>query len=221
MEIRKVKITGINEIHPGDHICNRMPNGLWHHEIVTMKFPSRDMYEAIGFMNNRAGYYALQQDMREFTKVKNSSNGELYHIEYQITDQTIPLYSNDEVVLRAKLALRGLNNANRSYSILTNNCEHFAIWCKCGIHVSSHTEALKNTFIDKLKPAIRIAAAVACCGIASAAVTCVVVGQSSLTYAIDGSSILVTETSSSLIVNFNPNCWGLLPPITPCYCIMR
>ena len=52
MQVKKVIITGINEIHSGDHICNLMPNGLWHHEIVTMTIASRDFYEAIGFMNN-------------------------------------------------------------------------------------------------------------------------------------------------------------------------
>ena len=134
-------------MHTGDHICNRMPNGLWHHEIVTMTMPSRDIYEAIGFMNNRAGYCALQEDMRIFTEVKNSSNGKLYRIEYQITDQTIPLYSNNEVVEHAKLSLRGWNNANRSYNLLTNNCEHFATWCKCGMHVSLQVEALTKAFV--------------------------------------------------------------------------
>ena len=80
MEIRKVKITRINDIHHGDHITNRMQNGLWHHEIVTLTFPSRDVYEAIGFINNRAGYCCLQEEMRKFTEVKNSSNEEFYPI---------------------------------------------------------------------------------------------------------------------------------------------
>lgn len=123
-----------------------MQNGLWHHEIVTMTFPDRDIYEAIGFMNNCAKHCCIQEEMRNFTEVKKSSNGGLYRIEYQIIDQTIRLYSNDKVVERAKFTLRGWNYANRNYNLLTNNCEHFATWCKCGILVSAQVEELEKTF---------------------------------------------------------------------------
>ena len=70
----------------------------------------------------------------------------LYRIEYQIIDQSITLFSNDEVVERAKFAFRGWNDANRNYNLLTNNCEHFATWCKCAIYVSFQVEELDKTY---------------------------------------------------------------------------
>ena len=185
MEIRKVKITGINEIHPGDHICNRMSSRLWHHEIVTMTFPSRDMYEAIGFMIHDQSNHkcVLHEAMRIFTKVKNSCNEEIYRIEYQITDQTIRLYSNDEVVERAKMTFNGWERANKNYNLLENNCEHYATYCKCDMHVSFQVEALHKVFfaIGLLKPAAQFAATVAApYGLAMAAGTLAALGSSAL-----------------------------------------
>lgn len=41
------------------------------------------------------------------------------------------LYSSSETVSRAKSRL-----GENAYNVLLNNCEHFAIWCKTGVHVS-------------------------------------------------------------------------------------
>jgi hypothetical protein len=49
-----------------------------------------------------------------------------YHIEY---------FEPAEVVRRAE---RHLNR--HGYKIIMNNCEHFAAWCKCGIHSSRQVE---------------------------------------------------------------------------------
>lgn len=45
--------------------------------------------------------------------------------------ETYKLYSPEETVQRARSQL-----GKRNYNILLNNCEHFAIWCKTGIHES-------------------------------------------------------------------------------------
>ena len=56
------------------------------------------------------------------------------------------LYSPEETVIRAKSRL-----GEKEYNILTNNCEHFAIWCKTGVSESTQVENLL-----KLLSAIRI-----------------------------------------------------------------
>lgn len=40
----------------------------------------------------------------------------------------IEIYSSDETVKRAKS-----RRDENSYNLVTNNCEHFAIWCKTGV----------------------------------------------------------------------------------------
>ena len=41
------------------------------------------------------------------------------------------LYSPAETVKRARQKL-----GEEEYNLLTNNCEHFALWCKTGLHES-------------------------------------------------------------------------------------
>ena len=47
------------------------------------------------------------------------------------------LYSPEETVARAESRL-----GERNYNIATNNCEHFAIWCKTGVSESIQVKAL-------------------------------------------------------------------------------
>lgn len=53
------------------------------------------------------------------------------------TNTPYHLYSPEETVQRARSRLK-----EAEYHLLTNNCEHFAIWCKTGIHESHQVEAL-------------------------------------------------------------------------------
>jgi hypothetical protein len=47
------------------------------------------------------------------------------------------LYSPEETIQRAKSKL-----GETQYNPITNNCEHFALWCKTGVHESHQIEAL-------------------------------------------------------------------------------
>jgi len=53
------------------------------------------------------------------------------------------IYSPEETVTRARSRL-----GEKEYSLLLNNCEHFAIWCKTGLHKSYQIENV----IKVLKP---------------------------------------------------------------------
>ena len=46
------------------------------------------------------------------------------------------LYSPDETIRRAKSRL-----GESQYDLIKNNCEHFAIWCKTGLHESHQVDA--------------------------------------------------------------------------------
>lgn len=47
------------------------------------------------------------------------------------------LYSPDETIQRAKSKL-----GEKKYNLVANNCEHYAIWCKTGLHESHQVESL-------------------------------------------------------------------------------
>ena len=52
------------------------------------------------------------------------------------------LYSAEETVKRAKARI-----GETEYSLFFNNCEHFAIWCKTGIHESRQVEEFMKCFL--------------------------------------------------------------------------
>ena len=52
------------------------------------------------------------------------------------------LYSPEETVARAESRL-----GEKNYNIATNNCEHFAIWCKTGVSESTQVE----NFLRKIR----------------------------------------------------------------------
>lgn len=57
------------------------------------------------------------------------------------------LYTPDETVARARSRL-----GESKYSLLSNNCEHFAIWCKTGIseshQVNAYLRMMRDLFLD-------------------------------------------------------------------------
>ncbi len=50
-------------------------------------------------------------------------------------DDILYIYSPEETVARAKSLI-----GEDQYNLITNNCEHFAIWCKTGAHKSYQVE---------------------------------------------------------------------------------
>jgi hypothetical protein len=63
-----------------------------------------------------------------------------WFFEYQI-DKYFHLYSPEETVERAESQL-----GKGKYNLLVNNCEHFAIWCKTGLHKSYQVEEVLKHF---------------------------------------------------------------------------
>ncbi|ESK41255.1 hypothetical protein P256_00244 [Acinetobacter nectaris CIP 110549] len=63
------------------------------------------------------------------------------------------IYSPKEVVERARSRL-----GEKNYSLLTNNCEHFAVWCKTGVKGSKQVEGILETIFgaDSNKKSIYI-----------------------------------------------------------------
>jgi hypothetical protein len=54
--------------------------------------------------------------------------------------ENVHCYSGEETVKRALSRI-----GEKGYNFLTNNCDHFAIWCKTGKHCSYQVETVKNT----------------------------------------------------------------------------
>lgn len=66
-------------------------------------------------------------------------------------DDNLRLYSPEETVKRATNRL-----GERKYSLLFNNCEHFAIWCKIGLSKSEQIEDLLSILKMEFNPPLVI-----------------------------------------------------------------
>ena len=53
-------------------------------------------------------------------------------------------YSPEETVERARSKI-----GEKGYSLVNNNCEHFALWCKTGIAMSAQVEEVLSLFLPR------------------------------------------------------------------------
>lgn len=147
VKVRAVAVS-FSDLKPGDHVCWGMKDllGLQHHEIVTMVLSSRKAFESVGFTRNQAGFCSIHENLRNFAEVlKEAVDKKVYRIDYLIEDPNINYFNDEEVVERAKLTYHGVQkDANKSYNMLHNNCEHFATWCKIGLAISFQAEKFKT-----------------------------------------------------------------------------
>jgi len=58
--------------------------------------------------------------------------------------ETITIYSPEETVKRAESQL-----GKGDYNLVFNNCEHFAVWCKTGVHESSQVQNFLEAIAER------------------------------------------------------------------------
>lgn len=63
--------------------------------------------------------------------------------------ESYKLYSPEETVQRARKEL-----GKKNYNLFFNNCEHFAIWCKTGIHESHQVNELLDVIFKRCQSGI-------------------------------------------------------------------
>ena len=77
------------------------------------------------------------------TSLEQFINGGLYEIERF----TFNVFSKTEIVNRAKQSIgKGIG----TYSLIFNNCEHFAKWCATGIAVSSQVNRIVRAILGEM-----------------------------------------------------------------------
>ena len=126
-------------LYPGDIIGIKRPLGYEHFAVYAgegrvIHFAARDgdfgdasIHEAplSEFLDGQRDFFVL-----DFSCA---------HVELDGGTQTLPyddlprIYSAEETLERARSVLRGNEYGfNKHYDLVSNNCEHFAIWCKTG-----------------------------------------------------------------------------------------
>ena len=122
VDLGRTKIADVREVKRGDHVAWHKWYALWHHAIV-VDVP--DGGRSLTVIHYDGGIKKLDG---HFASVRLETLGvnpleDFYRIDYPAED-TLPV---DEVVQRAFSRL-----GEAKYNPFTNNCEHFARWCKTG-----------------------------------------------------------------------------------------
>ena len=122
----------------GDHVAWHKWYAIWHHAIVVMDVPddgrSLTVIHNTGDVIKLDGHFA---SVRLETLDVNPTTDEFYRIDYAEED----IRPVDQVVDRACSRLD-----EAEYNPFTNNCEHFARWCKTGSARSGQV----RTFTDRV-----------------------------------------------------------------------
>ena len=108
------KIADLRDVRRGDHIVWHRPYGCDHHAIIVDILNDSRALRVIHYTNG-----VVQEETREV----NPSEEDLYRIDYPSEDS----YPVVEVLQRTFAWL-----GEAKYDLFTNNCEHFARWCKTG-----------------------------------------------------------------------------------------
>jgi hypothetical protein len=107
---------------PADHIkVDRL--GYWHHGLFTGR---GGVIHYSGTLFNKRGAAIKRGTIEEF-----AGGSAIHVVKYS---NAIPA---KETLFRAESCL-----GERDYSLLANNCEHFAVWCKTGRHESQQIDHL-------------------------------------------------------------------------------
>ena len=119
--IGRRKLTNTCGLVPGDHIAWHQKLAYWHHALITKisRFDPNRM-KVIHYTGPDQATGVVREEWH-----KISREHELYCIDY---NASLPA---DEVLARARSRL-----GEKKYCLLSNNCEHFARWCKTGLHES-------------------------------------------------------------------------------------
>ena len=187
-KVTRVRASSLDQIRRGDHIC--FPRlAYWHHAIVETAEKSNGEVNVIHYSNT-----AKQLIQDNSNAPKNPGLAVVVRQNFKLGNESVYVMKHDRsfdpetVVSRAKSKL-----GERKYHPVTNNCEHFALWCKAGISSSEQVwnamDAVKiglKDVIDTLNTGLLVAV-----GSASAEKEVTKTGMSAVTKQV------VTQTTSS------------------------
>jgi len=133
----RTRITDLRDVRRGDHVAWHRWYAIWHHAIVVNVPDDGRSLTVIHNSGDRVKLNGHFASVRLETLHFNQTNVDFHRIDYP-AGITQPV---DQVVERACSRL-----GEAKYNPLTNNCEHFARWCKAG---SAQSGQVRN-FTDRL-----------------------------------------------------------------------
>jgi len=125
-------------IYPGDVICVERFGSLYRHYGIYVG--NRKVIHYAGATGDWSSDVAVREvKMEDF--LLNAKAYMICKFPQHCNISNYRLYSKKETVERAYSRL-----GERKYDLLTNNCEHFAVWCRTNISVSIQAKAAADIY---------------------------------------------------------------------------
>ena len=142
-EVPVKRASSLDDIQRADHI--RVERGpYWHHFIVKSVDKGSGEVNIIEYTNTATGF--IQDNSGDPKnpgkakvvegKIKFDTNANFYVIKHTLAS----CFDPETVISRAESKL-----GERKYNAFTNNCEHFALWCKTGVSSSEQINKATDT----------------------------------------------------------------------------
>lgn len=142
-EVPVKRASSLDDIQRADHI--RVERGpYWHHFIVESVDKGSGEVNIIEYTNTATGF--IQDNSGDPKnpgkakvvegKIKFDTNENFYVIKHTLAS----CFDPETVISRAESKL-----GERKYNAFTNNCEHFALWCKTGVSSSEQINKATDT----------------------------------------------------------------------------
>ena len=140
-KVPMVRAFSLDQIRRGDHLCF---DGVfyWHHAIVETTDKSNGEVNVIEYSN-----FAKQLSQGNSSPPKNPGLAVVVRRKFKLENESVYVIKHDrwydpETVVSSPKSKLG----ERKYHPVTNNCEHFALWCKTGISSSEQVNNVKDAF---------------------------------------------------------------------------
>ena len=140
-EVPMMCASSLDQVKSGDHICfNR--KFYWHHAIV----------ESVDKLNGEVSVIEYSNAAKQFsrdnsTPPKNPGWAEVVRRNFKLQDDPFNVIKHDRCYDPENVVSRATDRlGERNYRPTTNNCEHFALWCKTGISSSQQVNNITDAF---------------------------------------------------------------------------
>ena len=157
-QVSRARVSSLNGLQKGDHCALHRCGAYWHHFIVEYIDHKAGEIHAIEYSNTPKGFCTdncIPPKECEIAKVVRKI--------YKFQDEDVYLFKHDNCLDPDDVVSKAQKKVGKgNYNPFTNNCEHFAMWCKTGTsssdQINKAKEMLKNP--SPLKTMASIAGAV-------------------------------------------------------------
>ena len=131
-EVPRRSVYSLSELQSGDHIAfHQMGCSYWHHAIVEHVYVEKDELDIIQYSNTAREF--LNDNCTPPWRLGDIKLAKVMRERYNFQNGVVHLMLHEKCLDPASVVQRARSKlGEKQYSPLTNNCEHFAMWCKTG-----------------------------------------------------------------------------------------